>query len=135
MECENSDEEDGSGHEEQEIPSTGLQKRPRSSPTFLTPQRCQKRVPLREMQLTSTSNSTRLEPRRLSYQCTNSTGSIIRWTSAEIKALIEFVLFHSTGESWPCHKHMVFWTNAGEFVQTRSASDTCRSGKLSSSNV
>ena len=29
------------------------------------------------------------------------------------------------------HKNMpVFWTNAGEFVQARSASDTCRSGVL-----
>ena len=86
MERENNYEEDGSGHEEREIPvaspSTGLQKRPRSSPTCLTPRQCQKRVPLREVQLTSTWNSTRLEPRRLSYQCTNSTDSIIRWTSA-----------------------------------------------------
>ena len=51
MEHENNHEEDGSGHEEREIPvaspSTGLQKCPRSSPTRLIPRQCQKRVPLR----------------------------------------------------------------------------------------
>ena len=51
-------EEDGNGHEEREIPvaspSIGLQKRPRSSPTYLTLCQCQKRVPLREVQLIST---------------------------------------------------------------------------------
>ena len=99
-------------------PSTGSHKRHRSSPTGLTPRQCQKRVPLRE--LTSASNSTqRLEPRRLSYQRRDN----VKWTTAEIKALVEFILFHSIGDSWPSHKQMVLWTNAGEFVQTRSASD------------
>lgn len=137
MERESNRQGDGSDHKESEIPlassSTGLYKRPRTSPTRLTPQQCQKRVPLREIQLTSTrSNSTqRLEPRRLSYQYTHTRNSTSgKWTTAEIKALVEFILFHSTGDIWPCHKQMVFWTNAGEFVQTRSASDTCRSGML-----
>ena len=121
MECKND-------HEEGEIPvaspSTGLHKRERSSPTGLTPCQCQKRVLLREF--TSASNLTRLEPMKLSYGCRDNS----KWTTAEIKALIEFILFHSTGDSWPSHKQMVFWTKAGEFVQTRSASDACRSGTL-----
>jgi len=49
---------------------------------------------------------------------------------AEVKALIEFILLHSTGENWPSHKQMKFWTSAGEFVKRRSGSDTSRSGML-----
>ena len=55
MDRKNNHEEDGNDHEEREIPvaspSIGLQKRP---PTYLTLCQCQKRVPLREVQLTST---------------------------------------------------------------------------------
>ena len=73
-----------------------------------------------------------LAPRRLSYQCTIAnegiTSSRAKWIDAEVEALIEFILFHSSGDTWPSHKQMMFWTNAGEFVKIRSGSDTYRSG-------
>ena len=54
MDRENNHKQDGSD-EEREIPgalrSTGVQKRPRSSPTCLNQHQHQKRVPLREVQV------------------------------------------------------------------------------------
>jgi len=129
MDRESSHEEDESDHDGTEAASNSTcpHKRPRSSPTCLTPRQCQKRVPLRE--LAAPANSTqRLEPRRLSYQSDSSHLVKEKWTPAETSALIEFILFHTTGDTWPTHKHMVFWNNAGEYVQTRSASNNYRSG-------
>lgn len=108
---------------------SGFTKRPRSTSTILTPIQRPKRAPLREAVLNSTS-SPGLAPRRLSYQCMTEgrTSSQVKWMDVEVKALIEFILLHSTGDTWPSHKQMMFWTSAGEFVKTRSGSDTYRSG-------
>ena len=113
-----------------ESSASGLNKRLRSTSTFLTPTQRPKRAPLREVVVQSQSSSSEfLAPRQLSYdQCTSVARSSGKWTDAEIKALIEFILFHSTGDVWPCHKQMLFWNNAGHFVQRRSGTDTCRSG-------
>ena len=51
-----------------------------------------------------------------------------KWCDNEVKALIEFVLFHSSGEKWPSHKQAVFWNSAGQFVKERSGSSLSRSG-------
>ena len=54
MDRENNHEQNGSDEEREipvALPSTDVQKRPRSSPTCLTPRQCQKRVPLREVQV------------------------------------------------------------------------------------
>ena len=48
-----------------------------------------------------------------------------------MKALTEFVLFHTTGEKWPTHKHQEFWRSASEFIQQRARTNAVsRSGKL-----
>ena len=39
------------------------------------------------------------------------------WSDAELQALVEFVLFHDTGERWPTHKRMEHWKNAADFVK------------------
>ena len=87
--------------EKEEISGSVAQKRPRGSPTFLTPHRCQKRVPLRE--ICAATNGT-VQPRRLSGLCLQSNSEADHqptkdenWNDAELKALIEFILFHTTG--------------------------------------
>jgi len=84
----------------------------------LTPCQCQKRVPLRELAASPPNSTQRLEPRRLSYQSDSSHPVKEKWTPAKTSVLIEFILFHTTGDT---HKQMVFRNNAGEYVQTRSA--------------
>ena len=108
-------------------------KRPRGSPTLLTPHRREKRIPLREINSTideSTARSTgdTLAPKQLFTPCSNSLKE--KWSSAESKALVEFVLFHCTGELWPTHKQMGFWETASTFVASRSDSIACRSELL-----
>lgn len=103
----------------------------KGSPIMCTPQRVQKRVSLREM---AASNELRpkpsLEPRQLTYACVNDSIDKVKekWCSDELKALIEFVLFNSSGEQWPSHKQAAFWNSAGRFVKERSGSSMCRSG-------
>jgi len=82
--------------------------RPRSSPTCLTPCQCQKRVPLRELAVSPPNLTQRLEPRRLLYQSDSSHPVKEKWTPAKTSTLIEFTLFHTTGDRWPTHKQMVF---------------------------
>jgi len=109
-------------------PKNAALKRPRGSPTVCTPHREQKRVPLRE--ILAASNDLEPggpEPRRLTYKNVNVKE---KWCNDELKALVEFILFHSSGELWPSHKQEVFWNSTGEFVKERSGSSQCRSGML-----
>ena len=70
-----------------------------------TPYRETKRIPLR--QLDQIRNS--LSPRVLSQTFSRrSKKAKEKWTDAELKALTEFVLFHSGGDAWPAHKWMSF---------------------------
>ena len=127
MACEISEESDH-GSTEAASTSTCPHKCPRSSPTCLTLRQCQKRTPLRELAASPPNSIQHLEPRRLSYQSDSSHPVKEKWTPTETSALVEFILFHTTGDRWPTHKQMVFWSNAGEYVQTRSASNNYRSG-------
>ena len=119
--------------EEEEISGSAERKRPRGSPTCLTPHRCQKRVPLRE--ICAATNGT-VQPRKLSSLSlqSNSESSHLptkdeSWDEAELKALVEFILFHTIGENWPTHKQMHFWSSASDFVSNRSGITTKRSGR------
>ena len=74
-------------------------KRPRGSPTMCIPHREQKRVPLREILAASTDlEPGGPEPRCLTYSIVNVKE---KWCNDELKALVEFILFHSSGEQWP----------------------------------
>ena len=107
-------------------------KSPRS-PTRCSPQSQSKRVPLRDLAEANNLSSRRLLPSRLTYKEVESNKqpkSKVEWSNSELKALTEFVLFHTTSETWPSHKHMAFWKSAGEFVKNRGGVDSvCRSGK------
>lgn len=109
-------------------PKDVVSKRPRGLPTMYTPHREQKRVSLWE----SIAANNALEPRRLTYVCVNNSINNVKekWCNDELKALIEFVLFHSSGEHWPSHKQAKFWNSAGQFVKERSGSSLCRSSML-----
>ena len=109
-------------------PSPVAKKRPRSSPMIHTPQREPKRTPFREMM--QEENFPR--PRVLSQSFVRprqSSDTQEKWSDAEIRALIEFVLFYSKENSWPTHKREVFWNSASEFTRTRAGTSVCRSGK------
>ena len=122
-------------------PEFAANKRPRSSPTLCTPYREEKRIPLRHItnhcnESTSPKTSTlqRLTPRTLISCASNTDGtsreSKDKWTDDELKALTEFVLFHTSGESWPARKLEDFWKSAGEFIHQRLGLSTLpRSGR------
>jgi len=105
------------------------------TPMFQNPRKSNKRMPLREKVQDSTSHHVPRARRMLStyYQEASVDDRMDKpkekWTDAEVKALVEFVLFHSTGDSWPAHKQDAFWSNASEFVQNRAGINLCRSGK------
>ena len=87
-------------------------KRERTTPTGQTPQRPKKRVPLREKDRTIgyvSSAGTRL-PRF-------SPATPGNWSAEEVKALVEFVLFHGVPvHKWPTHKRDDYWASAARFV-------------------
>ena len=132
-------EQDGEDPGESTSDNGTVHKRPRSSPTLLTPQRHLKRVPLRELVVSDCAREdgtvTSLVPRTLTYETEGgfSDGPVKpkeQWSVNELKALTEFVLFHTSGESWPSHKQDAFWKCASEFVKSRGgAENVVRSGR------
>ena len=108
-------------------PESVTKKRSRTSPTLHTPQRNAKRTPLRERALNSTIH---VAPRQIRLPLDQPTQRPReKWADAEIEALVEFILFHSIGDSWPTHKQDGFWSGAGEFLQKRAKSSMRRTGK------
>jgi len=103
-------------------------KRPRGSPTFHTPHRVRKRIPLR--QKTPEETMVELHVLRLSQPLEQPNSKLQeKWSDQELQALIEFVLFLSDGDSWPAHKQDTFWNSASEYVHTRGGSNVVRMGK------
>ena len=113
-----------------------VQERPRSSPTLLTPTNQSKRRPVfaRSSQLTSrrrifsspaailTAAPAQQRPDdEHFYKRTNGDN----WKESEVKALVEFVLFHSHG-SWPTHHQQNFWEAAAMHIKMRASTE--RSG-------
>lgn len=74
----------------------------------------------------------RLAPKRLISHSVNSfSDSKEKWREEEVKALAEFILFHTPGDKWPSHKQSIFWASASKFVKHRVKSPSvCRSGML-----
>jgi len=71
-----------------------------------TSHREQKRVPLQEILTASNDLEPEgPEPRRLMHTNVNLKE---KWNNNELKALVEVILFHSSGELWPSHKQEVF---------------------------
>ena len=120
-----------------ETPERETTKRPRSTPTFLTPMRPKKRVPLKEIADPGT-----VQPKWLAFQTTTAADVDpdddvpehdcrgLGWSNAELRALVEFIMLHGTGESWPTHHRMRVWEAAASFIKTRAATTTARSGEL-----
>ena len=51
------------------------------------------------------------------------------WDETEVRALVQFVLLMCQPDKWPTHKRMVFWNNAGKFVQNCTKTLHLRSGE------
>ena len=53
------------------------------------------------------------------------------WTEQEIKALLEFLLFHKSPHAvwFEQHRTAKFWTAAADFIKTRAETPQARSGK------
>ena len=106
-------------------PSTAHGKRDRGTPTLETPHRPKKRVSLRERERTLGPQTT-VSTRQPLFP-PESPGT---WSAEEVKALVEFVLFHGDpAEKWPSHKRQEFWDSAAKFVQRRSRATLRRTGK------
>ena len=54
----------------------------------------------------------------------------VPWSEKEVKALVEFILFHSPGDKWPTTKNDHFWRNAALFVKERSSANMLRTSKM-----
>ena len=116
-------------------PTPGIEtkKRPRTSLTLHMPQRNAKRTQLRERACNFTVHIaprwTRLPLDQPTFVDEVTHKAKEKWSDTEIEMLVEFLLFHSTGDCWPTHKQDGFWSSDGEFVQTRTKTHICRSGK------
>ena len=66
-------------------------------------------------------------PRRISFTDESSRPGL--WSEAEVKALVEFVLSHSSEDCWPTHQQVVFWNSAATFVKKRTNTSQMRSGE------
>ena len=95
-----------------------LLKRPRGTPTNQTPHRPSKRTALREHTQKDPLQENSLLKQHLTFQDDSQVTQISTrdstsaqgpgsWTEAEIKALVEFILFHERGDKWPYHKRSV----------------------------
>ena len=116
-----------------------LLKRPRGKPTHQTPRRPSKRTALRKRVQNDPLQENSLPKRHLTFQDdSQDTQTSTRdstsaqgpgsWTEAEIRELVEFVLFHERDDKWPCHKRSVFWRGAETFIQIRCKTPQLRSG-------
>ncbi len=115
------------------------QKRPRGSPTFLTPTNpAKKRIPRRMLHNKEPHTHCRRIILDISASCSpvissssSTTNRRVRgksWTDSEVSALVEFILFHSSGTKWPTDHHKDFWAAASSFVQSRAQAEKQRSG-------
>ena len=66
------------------------------------------------------SSSSSADNRRVRSRC---------WTDAEVKALVEFILFHFSGSKWPSDHQMDFWEAAASFIKSRAQAKDEESGK------
>ena len=129
---------------------TANSKRPRGFPTLSTPHRQEKRVALRDLVNHEVNHEGRVQgdredhgdtqptpnlaPRRL-ISCRESSYSREKWSDEEVKALAEFVLFHTPGDKWPSLKQNAFWTSASEFVEQRVESSVVHRSGMNLSTV
>ena len=90
-----------------------------SAGQFRTPRRQSTRPRLRD-----TTSKEQLPVARLSRSFDNV------WDQSEVRALVQFVLLMCQPDKWPTHKRMVFWNNAGKFVQSCTKTLHLRSGEL-----
>lgn len=56
--------------------------------------------------------------------------SMPQWSDLELQYLVEFVVLHTDGQSWPVHNNPLFWKNAGKFIQARLNTLYCRTGEF-----
>lgn len=100
-------------------------KRSRGTPTFHTPVRPLKRVPLREI---AQDNPLVVPPRRLVVPDPAKVLTPAFWSKDEVKALIEFIHVNCKSDCWPSHHSMNMWTAAGSFVKSKLSTRHQRSG-------
>ena len=114
-------------------------KRGRPPPTGLTPQ--QRRKSRRRTPLRSSCESTygrtlaydedRVERQQQQQQHAGRSQfvSLVAWSDAEMRALVEFLLFYSPNNQWPStSKKLKIWSSAAKFVHERCRSQHQRSG-------
>jgi hypothetical protein len=104
-------------------PSPSARKRPRGTPTFLTPVRPLKRNPIRE---TATHEELVLPISQLSLSYPTRG---LAWSEEECGVLVEFLMLMTDGKDWPIHKQMPFWEHAGQFVQQQLRTTHLRTGR------
>ena len=107
---------------------TPVNKRPRGSPTFLTPQR----PPRRQIRRLSDVQRRRLfSGSQESVSIRTTANPVCEWSSDEIRALVEFVLLHGVEDKWPLQQNPVFWNEAAKFICMRTGLTQVRSGRIS----
>ena len=97
------------------------QKRPRGSPTGITPLQDLKRPSA----LSRQRDGTHVSKKKLAF---SETTSRHQWSELEDCALVEFILLTRPGPSWPFEKGLEFWDGAAKYIHRRSGSHLQRTG-------
>lgn len=53
----------------------------------------------------------------------------VNWLDDESYSLILFMMLFTDGKTWVAHKNEKFWKDAGKFLQQRSHTSHCHTGK------
>ncbi len=110
-------------------------KRPRASPTLLTPQRPRKRLYRRVQEeigwCRTPSRRMFTHPAQSPVAQTSTSTSVSKpyeWSKDEVGSLIEFMLLHGSQGKCPLQRNPDFWTEAAKFISMRAGLASLRSG-------
>ena len=101
------------------VRATMAEKRPRGSPTGISPQQREKRA-------VSRLHGQRTSRRKLAFSSVRPDLNV--WTNEE-HALVDYLLSQGFHESWPQTKRMDFWEGAAHFVKKSFPSRSLRTSK------
>ena len=100
--------------------ATMAEKRPRGSPTGITPQQKEKRA-------FSRLHGQRTSRRKLAFSSVRPDLNV--WTNEEEHALVDYLLSQGFRESWPQTKRLDFWEGAAHFIKKSCPSRSLRTSK------
>ncbi len=108
---------------------SGPEKRPRGSPSGVTPLQQEKRAAAEPRDVVMRRKGPKKDARSRKRLSFTSGSAADPWSEIEDSALVEFILLHRPGQGWPSDRSPSFWDSAADFVRMRSGSGVLRTGK------